>query len=1113
MPLADSRFRNVLLATLSGLLLPVASPTPAAGAGSASDTPERVRMIERQVGGVPEKASIGRYLGPLESTRRLSMVIAFEPRNSGGIEALLSELEDPASPSYHQWITPEEFGRRFGRSEAEMDEALGWLRSQGLIVDQAWPNRLFITFSGETKTVEQAFKVQMGVYRDEVENRVFHSNRQRPTLPASLAGMTISLAGLNDAYLRHTGQQGQARRRFRGGTPLAAGAAGGASRSPNFLIQGVEVLGPDDLALAYGYQSFVSGNIRGQGQKIGNIIDSDVQDSDMLLHRNAFTPHLPAPNIQRKIAPGLSNPGARLQFEAELDVCAIGEVAPSAEIDLVLVPALDTSSILTAENYAINTLALAVVNESFGGCEANNFDTGEQNLFQQARAQGTAFFASSGDEGAECSPGGTPGTRGVNLPAAYGDVTAVGGTLLQGTFNTGGTMTSVTGESVWNNPPGVRQDCFGNPLMVGGAGGGGVSTLVAKPAYQVNATGVTGGVPAGTKRVLPDVALAADPNNPGLGVLFVMDAGGNGGGFIGGGTSQSSPLMAAMWSLVNQSRGSNQGSPNTLLYHQGVNQYASGGPTIYRDVTVGNNSTGARPGCPTGATGFSAVFGYDAASGWGAPKVASLILPADLSITKTDGQATAMPGNPVTYTIVASNGGPNPVFGATVTDNFPAAITAVTWTCSASGGSSCGAASGSGNISRTVNLLVGGTVTFTAVASTSPSATGTLTNTATITAPVEIADTNLTNNSATDTDTLVQIPDLSITKTDGRATVVPSQTVTYTIVGSNLGLVVSTGAKVTDTVPASLLGATWTCAGSGGGTCTAGPVSGNINDTVNLPAGASVTYMLTGTLSATPSGLTNTATIAPPAGTNDPNPANNVATDSDAVICPGEAVIVADGRLTTGVIAPSTTLTFGSQLKIGDSYSVEFKNLTGTGTPPGTATVFAGDDGCSPASPLTTRDTTAIDPGAATTSRRVSFTATGTQPFFRVTLTSSPGAPIPFSFAVADTTLFSPAWSTNGTFDTFYSFLNTTGAPLNGTLTLLDTAGAVLSTFGLAIPPGQTASTNTSVLVVARGRTGTARFVHDGPPGAVVAEAAIANFSISPAYVQPVKFQAVRDAR
>jgi uncharacterized repeat protein (TIGR01451 family) len=484
----------------------------------------------------------------------------------------------------------------------------------------------------------------------------------------------------------------------------------------------------------------------------------------------------------------------------------------------------------------------------------------------------------------------------------------------------------------------------------------------------------------------------------------------------------------------------------------------------------------------------------------------------DLSITKTDGQTTVTAGTSVTYTITASNAGPAAATGATVRDTFPSILTGVTWTCSASSGSSCGATSGSGNISQLVNLLSGGSATFLATGVVASAATGTLSNTADLIVPLGLTDTNPSNNRATRTNTLLPVADLSITKTDGKATAAARGTVIYTIVATNVGSLTANGATVTDTLPTELTAASWTCVGAGGGTCAASG-SGSINDnTVNLPAGASVTYTLTGTVSANARGLSNTATVATSVGMTDPNLANNSATDTDTLICAGEMVVLADGRVSAGVIGAGATVWLGSSLKIGDSYSLELKNPTEPAAPPGTTTVFAGDDGCSGTSTLATRDTTLIDPVGEGLAQRVSFTATGTERFFRARVVNS-GASVPFTFSLSDTTLFSSAWSTNGSFDTFYSFQNTTGAALNGTLTLLDTAGATLSTFDLSIPAGQTASTNTSTLAVASGRTGTARFTHNGPPGAIVAEAAIANFTISPAYVQPVKFLAVREAK
>jgi len=138
-------------------------------------------------------------------------------------------------------------------------------------------------------------------------------------------------------------------------------------------------------------------------------------------------------------------------------------------------------------------------------------------------------------------------------------------------------------------------------------------------------------------------------------------------------------------------------------------------------------------------------------------QVFHIVVPAqaDLSVAISDGQTSATSGSAVTYTIVAKNNGPNAVTGTTMTDTLPASLSGATWSCVASTGSSC-TASGTGNIADTaVNLINGGTATYTLTATLSAAATGQLVNTATITEPVGVTDANLVNNSATDTDTIV----------------------------------------------------------------------------------------------------------------------------------------------------------------------------------------------------------------------------------------------------------------------------------------------------------------------------------------------------------------------
>jgi uncharacterized repeat protein (TIGR01451 family) len=261
---------------------------------------------------------------------------------------------------------------------------------------------------------------------------------------------------------------------------------------------------------------------------------------------------------------------------------------------------------------------------------------------------------------------------------------------------------------------------------------------------------------------------------------------------------------------------------------------------------------------------------------------------ADLTITKDDGVTRVQPGDKVQYTITVTNNGPDIAALAPVTDNIPASLTGATWTCTAPGGSSCGAASGSGSINTTVTLPSGGSATFTVNGTVSPTATGTLTNTAMVAPPAGTTDPNTADNSATDSDPIVRLTDLQITKTDNVANVNRGAAVRYTIVVRNSGPSAVTGATVNDTFPNTLSGTiNWTCATTGGATCGgAGTGTGTINRTVNVPVGGTITFTTTsGSVSATTSAvtLTNTATVAAPAGYLDTNTANNSATDADII--------------------------------------------------------------------------------------------------------------------------------------------------------------------------------------------------------------------------------------
>ncbi len=126
---------------------------------------------------------------------------------------------------------------------------------------------------------------------------------------------------------------------------------------------------------------------------------------------------------------------------------------------------------------------------------------------------------------------------------------------------------------------------------------------------------------------------------------------------------------------------------------------------------------------------------------------------ADVSVTITDGQSTTASGNTVVYTIVGKNTGPSPAASSFVSDIMPSGLSGVTWTCTASGGASC-PANGNGNINTSVDLPVGGAVTFTVTGTVSISS-GNLVNTVTISGPGGVSEVQPSNNSATDSDTVV----------------------------------------------------------------------------------------------------------------------------------------------------------------------------------------------------------------------------------------------------------------------------------------------------------------------------------------------------------------------
>ena len=265
----------------------------------------------------------------------------------------------------------------------------------------------------------------------------------------------------------------------------------------------------------------------------------------------------------------------------------------------------------------------------------------------------------------------------------------------------------------------------------------------------------------------------------------------------------------------------------------------------------------------------------------------------DLGVTISDGVSSVAAGTASTYTIVVSNAGPSDVSGAAVTTSLPLAVGSATYTATASGGASGFSASGSGAIHDTVTLPAGSSITYSLNAPIKALSSGQLSVIASVSPPAGASDPNPANNTAADTDSITSVADFSITNDDGAGSVNAGGSTTYTIVVSNAGPSYALGASVVDALPAQVSSDTWTATATGGANGFSSVGSGAISDTVDLPPGSAITYALTANVDPTATGnLVATATVAPAAGTTDPNPANDSATDTDSVISQADHLVI-----------------------------------------------------------------------------------------------------------------------------------------------------------------------------------------------------------------------------
>ncbi|MCK5379511.1 MAG: DUF11 domain-containing protein, partial [Acidobacteria bacterium] len=251
---------------------------------------------------------------------------------------------------------------------------------------------------------------------------------------------------------------------------------------------------------------------------------------------------------------------------------------------------------------------------------------------------------------------------------------------------------------------------------------------------------------------------------------------------------------------------------------------------------------------------------------------------ANLSITKIDGEDPVVAGTELTYTITVNNPGPYDADDVVVTDSMPAGVTFV---------SSSGCAEDPGGLPTCSlgSIVAGGSAAYTLTVTVDSYTLGTITNDAGVTSAWFDPDT-ADNDTFEDTEVTAE-SDLVVTKDNGLDFVIPGMDITYTIVVGNDGPSDAPTADVSDEIPPELLSVEWTCVPTGAAFCSDG-IGNLLLDTIDVPAGESVTYSVTCTVDpdidlTDPVTIENTVEVVVIAPGTDPDTSNNSATDADPV--------------------------------------------------------------------------------------------------------------------------------------------------------------------------------------------------------------------------------------
>jgi subtilase family serine protease len=619
-------------------------------------------------------------LGRVNANEPMTITVHLQLQNKTGFDKEVDALYDPASPSYHKWLTNADL-TKYAPPSGQSDAVRKELESHGLEILSA--DGFSIRARGTAANVENAFNTQ--IHNFQLNGKVFRAHVVNARLSGPAGDYVAAVAGLESHQARPhlsrainlktkqppptvalskveasgglasliTDQILYTPSAFLFNTPGASLPVGlyfgnvyGAN--PNLVPDYT----PAQLEALYGLPTAYKAGFDGTGQTI--VLLEAYGDPTIEADANAFSsltglPPLTSSNFKiiYPNGPPVSPVAGILlgwDIEIDIDVQWAHSIAPGAKIVVVVAPGADNESLQAGMSYIVSNHLADAVSDSWGG-EADLFsgpleEQSYDQILELAAAKGISFQFSSGDDGDNGL--GTP-IGAISVPANSPHATAVGGTSILNNPNGSGYETLGWGSSfVLLNNQGVQDPPSPYPAYFGGSGGG-ESAYFPKPSWQASLPG--------TGRQTPDVSALADPYT---GVPIVVTSQGVQGVEVGwGGTSLASPIFTALWTIANQHAGHSLGLaapyiaglkpgdlvdvlPLSSITNVAGTVYDSSGATYYSAAGLfaglTYTSTGFTSAIITGGDeAFALSFGLDSSltvtkgwdnvTGWGTPNV------------------------------------------------------------------------------------------------------------------------------------------------------------------------------------------------------------------------------------------------------------------------------------------------------------------------------------------------------------------------------------------------------------------------------------------------------------------------------------------------------------